>query len=653
MNRALKYLLVLALMTNLTAFSADCCNTCCNTCNTCCNSCDDCCDDCSYLGQCDGYPFLQIRSQGRDSARELVGWQEFINKYDADSHYGAFSVAVEYSRSFRNDRLTHFYFGNDLVNCCKLMVQGSAVADRNSKAWLADYFGLSPKFKSELTFCPEIQNAVVDLAFYWGASCETAEGLFVRVNAPIVWTKWSLCPCEKVCDVGEDGFDAGYMHEDAVARADLANSLMQVMCGGYKFGDMQSPICYSRFNKGCCTETRLGEIDFTLGYNFHLEEDRHFGLFAYVAAPAGNRPCGKYLFEPIVGNGKHWELGGGLTGSWIFWRSEECEDRYMGVWLEATVAHLFKACQCRSFDFKCKPNSRYMLLEEMGTNDDVIQGEVSGTSTTAAYQYKKNLIPAVNWSTFNVDVRIPVVADIAVKLGYVKENWSFDLGYNLWARTGEKFCDCCCKTNKKYAFKGDAFIYGAEGDAGDGDKYALSATQSLATIRSGKNFPAVNADNPKQNPRIDNPFLAERNGTDLYIIGDTNRINTSVEPILVNKCMLNLGKSPSSITHKIFAHFGYAWKDRECDDYVPFIGIGGKAEFAQDNYKDCCCCDSCCNDCCGCNSCDSNCGSCGSCCDSCCDDCCGCGSCCNDNCCSRRGGVSLWGIWVKGGVAFD
>ncbi|MFC1842936.1 hypothetical protein ACFLYU_04725 [Candidatus Dependentiae bacterium] len=653
MNRVLRGLFAFSLLTSFVVYGADsCCTnaTGCNTCNSCCYDCNNCC-----LGPCDGYPFLQIRSQGRDSARELVGWQQFTNKYDMDSTYGAFSATVEYSRSFRNERLTHFLFGNDLVNCCELHVQGSQAPNRNPKAWMADSFGLPTDFESKISFCPKIQNIVIDLNFYLGLD-ELAEGLFMRLNAPIVWTKWELCPCERVCNQGENGFDAGYMSTSTIPRTSLAKSFLQTMNGSYKFGDMQTPIRFGRIGNNCCTKTRLGEIDFSFGWNFSTEEDHHFGAFLYVAAPAGNRPCGTYLFEPMVGNGKHWEFGGGFTGSWIFYRSEECEDRYMGLWLEATVAHLFKTCQCRSFDFCCKPNSRYMLLEEMGSNDDVIQGEVDGESVTANYQYKKNLIPAINWATFNIDVRIDVQADIALKFGYISDNWDFDIGYNLWARTGEKFCcDCCaCDTGKKYAIKGDTWLYGAEGAAGDGDKSALSASQSLANIRSGKNYPAVDSDNPKTNPRIDNPYNAEKDGTDLYVIGDSPsaRIKTSIDPVLVSRNLLNLGKSPSAITHKVFAHIGYAWKDCQ-EDWVPFLGIGGKVEFAQDNYKDCCCdsCNTCCDPCCN-TTCSTTCNtnSCSNSSNSCCNNNC-CDSCCDS--CTRRGGVSVWGVWIKGGVAFD
>jgi len=671
MNRVIRGLLALALISSLAAYGAttknggSCCTTSCDSCSDCNNCC---------LGPCDGYPFLQIRSQGRNSARQLVGVQQFVNRYDMECTNGMFSIALEYTRSFREKRIANFYFGKDLVNCCELFVQGSRVENRNSKAWLADNFGLPTDYDSRVKFCPRIQNVIVDLDFYLGLD-EAAEGLYLRFNAPIVWTKWELCPCERSVSTGELGFDEGYMAETAVARTDLPANFLQSMCGGVTWGDMKTPMCYGRIYNCDCTKTRLAELDMTLGWNFRLEEDDNFGIFLYVAAPVGNKPCAKYLFEPMVGNGKHWELGGGISGEWIFWRSEECEERYMGLWMTATIAHLFKTCQCRSFDFCNKPNSRYMLLAEMEKNDTdpkINDTGLTATATNATYKYKKNLIPAINWSTFNVDVRIDVQADVALKLGWVRDNWSFDLGYNLYARTGEKFCndccndccdcndccnDCCgcndncgCGNSGTYVIKGDAWVYGLNDNESPEAWRPMSASQSLATIYAGKNYPTLTTDTattgPTTNPRVDNPkaayYGASTTATD-HDLKDAggDAINTSIQPIFATKSLLNLGKSPSMITHKLFLNFSYAWKDREeCEDWVPFLGIGGEVEFAQDTD---CCCDDCCNSCCstscGCND---NCG-CGDCCNSCCDDCCD----------SRRGGISQWGIWIKGGVSFD
>jgi len=94
MKKLLQGLFILTLFIGITAHG--CCGPCNTTCDDCCYS--NCCNSC-FLGPCDGYPFLSYRSQSVNAARELAGWQQFINKYDMDSTYGAFSITLEYTRS--------------------------------------------------------------------------------------------------------------------------------------------------------------------------------------------------------------------------------------------------------------------------------------------------------------------------------------------------------------------------------------------------------------------------------------------------------------------------------------------------------------------------------------------------------------------------
>jgi len=661
MKKLLKNVIIISLFTGAIAYG-DCgeCATATNINKSCNNNCSNngCCDSSNYcLGACDGYPYLAYRSQSRNAARELVGWQQFINQYEHDCTYGAFYAALEYTRSFRAEHLARYLFGCDLDCCNTLLVQGSQVEGRNPKAWLADYFGLAPDFSSRVSFCPRIQNVIVDLNFYLGLD-ELTQGLFFRIQAPIVWTKWELNMCECIKEDGKEDLPAGYMYKESVSIDNLPRSFTEAASGTVTFGDMKESMKFGRITNCRLTKTRLADLRMSLGYNFLLKEDSHFGVFFQAAAPTGNKPTACYLFEPIVGNGKHWEIGAGITGSYIFWRSDEYDERHMGVWLDATFTSLLKQCQCRSFDFCCKPNSRYMLLEEMGSNDNEIGPQ---TGDNATYQYKKNLIPTINWSTFNVDVKIAIQVDAAIKLGYTRCNWNFDLGYNIWGRSGEKFCtdcckdccdDCCngccgatctCPSDKQYALKGDSFLYGSS-DGTTTTPIALSATQSAANIYSGKNYPAASTDatdRPVRNPGIDKPVAAYADTTELFTLDGTtdNPINTSVDPILVSKKMLNLGKSPSAITHKLFANIEYTWKDND-DDWIPFVGLGGEVEFAQSN-----CCDDCCNSYCSC--CNSNCGSnsgTGSNCNGYCDD---------NNCSNKRAGVYQYGIWFKGGISFE
>jgi len=640
MKKFLRGFLVLTLITGTVIYT----DSCCNTSSSCCSNCNDC--DCSIC-PCDGSPFLSYRSQGRNAARELSGWQKFINKYCMEENYGAFAIAVEHTRTFKPERITEFLFGSDLGNCCStLSIQGSAVQNRSTNAWLADYFGLAPDFESCISFCPHIKNVIIDLNVYLGLS-EHREGLFFRVHAPLVWTKWKLNMSECVSNSGSGTFLPGYMAQKEIRRVNLPDTFEKAMNAHTTFGDMKDPIKFGRITDCKLTKVSIADIHASLGWNFKTDEDYHLGLFAHLVVPTGTRPSATYLFEPIVGNGKHWELGLGLTGSYIFWRSEEYCDRYVGIWLDGTFTHMFKAHQCRSFDFCHKPNSRYMLLAQMGSNDDpVIYGyddSVDSEPVAASYKYKNNLIPAINWSTLNIDVKINFQADIVLKLGYVRENWTFDLGYNLWARTGEKFCfdcdDCCCsEPEKNYAIKGDGSLYGRVEE----DIFALSATQNNADIHTGKNYPSQNTDEPRANPRIDNPKPAVlTGGVPLRVIGESDVINTSIQPVITSHSDLNLGKSPSAITHKIFFSLNYAWTDRYEEEWVPFIGFGYEAEFSHRNK--------CCNNNCttyvsssseptrnGTSSTTSYTNNCNSCCDS-----------------HKKAAIYQHGVWFKGGFAFD
>jgi len=594
------------------------------------------CDNCCVV-EGDGYPFLAHRSQGVDSARELVGWQKFINRHDKDSVTGTFYTVVEYTKSFSHEKINKFLFGKDLVDCNTLLIQGSKVEKRNGKAWLADYFGLPQTFSSKVEFRPRIENAIVDLSIYTSLD-EMAEGLYFRINAPIVWTQWRLNMCERLIDSADDGFDGGYMEFFEIDRDNLPCDFVNAVNGDTKWGDMTNSMKFGIMANCKMTETKLADIHVAFGWNFALDEDYHFGFNIRGSIPTGNVPDARYFFEPIVGNGGHWEAGVGLTGSTIFWRSQEKEDCYAGIWMDANLTHMFKANQWRSFDFCGKPNSRYMLLAKMGSNTDqdtLISGGDQDVALPAEYKYQRQLVPAINYTTFNVEVKVSLQADIALKLGYVRDNWSFDLGYNFWARTGEKFmftsdCSCICSSEQVLSVKGDAYVYGYN----DNQSYALSASQSEADIHSGKNFPSEEGLIHAQNPGIDNPLDAIAGpvppGIVLQDFDTSGPVNTSIDPVVVSFNDINRRKSPSALTHKIFAHISVSRKENKEKKYVPFVGIGGFAEFSNDETKD--------RDCCdiniagyGCNSCDP----------------------CETTHRWSRGGVSQWGVWVKGGIYFE
>jgi len=309
------------------------------------------------------------RSQSFNAARQIVGWNNvdwgIHRKPQKDEFYSSFNVIFEYTRTFRDNRLARALFGNDLVctGCDETAIQimGSAVANRPANAWLADYFGLPTDFQSTVSFNPRISNYILEFSYYAGLDA-WVKGSYFKIYAPFVHTMWNLNAQECNITQGTTGYFQGYFSSNVVPAAQLNNSFLSYANGCTPFINNNDtlygettcysdtlpctsleeitwdPLCCSKISPECCCEgtglsrNGFGEIRFILGYDFFNDDggDHHLGLGVYVAAPTGSRigsvDCngngkGRYLFEPIVGNGKHWELGGQLTGHSVWWRN--------------------------------------------------------------------------------------------------------------------------------------------------------------------------------------------------------------------------------------------------------------------------------------------------------------------------------------------
>ncbi len=689
-------------------------------------------------------PYLSFRSQGINGAREMVGWQTQINKYDMCRFYGSFSVTPEYTRSFWDCRLAEALFGQALVgsmlpssatpsvsnnlgfgccnsgcnngcnsgcnngcgrgsgwglgggcgDCCDrsvISVQGSKVANRNPNALLADDFYLPTDFSSNVSFRPRIQNFIVDFNLFLGFD-EWCEGLFFRVHMPVCWTKWQLNMCENIQAAGQNPADPGYYNDTIETATDgsgnlvglqrdfLLNSFEQFASGQGSIqnvsGITYEPLRFARMVNCPDTRTRPAEITAALGWNFLMDENYYWGFSLRAAAPTGNRPEGCLLFEPIVGQGHHWELGAGMDSHYRFWCSED-ETRDFSMYLDACVTHLFKAHQRRTFDLKGanKELSRYALAGQFNVDttsfNNLTAGDTAADASQPSAQFNSVFAPVANFSTIPVSVSAAVQGEIIFKLAYTHCNFQWDIGYNFWGRSCERICPRCVNDANsswfgKSGLKGDAFAYGFTATKNPNGNLVvdvsqtgipLSATESASTIYNGtNNYPdGLNDLAWNQNPGVDNPALAWNGSSPASPLATYNsdssawlQVNTSKDPVLLGLADLDLeGASTRGISNKVFTHFNYTWNDCEC--WVPYLGIGGEAEFGQrfcnNNSNGCCSrvdvvvdgqtpqvlscskgCDNDCNSCCGNND--------------------------RNNCCKSIA-LSQWGVWVKGGVSFN
>ncbi len=608
-------------------------------------------------------PKLTIRSQGTNAARRMAGSVGQINLNNMDQLYGTISITPEYTRSFDEDNIAQCLFGDKLCDGRILHIQGSRVENRDPNALLADYFYLPTDFSSQITLRPLIQNFLIDFNYYLGLD-NFYQGMYFWLQAPIVWSRWSLNFNECVIESGRNDHDEGYFTVNSIKRELLLNNFSEYAQGktigtdgllkqiASKEGadeevqfEFKGLDC-AKMCKDSNTKTTISEIRMALGRNFVLEDDYHFGLNLQVSAPTGNNVRPDYLFDVQNGNDNHWELGGGLSFHYILKRAKDVENKHFGFYFDANITHMFKNSQKRCFDLCDKPLSRYMLAAKMGTPDTTID-QLAGNGVTADYQFANEYVPVANLTTFDVKVKVGVQADIVAMLNYTGDNWSGDFGYNFWARSCEQIRlekNCSDFEENTWVLKGDAQMFGYmsanDSHLDAGDFVALSASMSKATACGGDNFGRLGAitDNAittgKENPNIDNAQNAVADDNSTALDSDRtngNQIKTSIQPIFISQDDINFART-SGISHKIFGNLCYIWPDKE--KWTPYFGTGFEIEWASEKSNDNCnCCSTECK-----ARCDID-----------------CSDVCNQKTTGKcvRCGVSQWGYWIKAGLSFD
>jgi hypothetical protein len=602
-------------------------------------------------------PTLVYRSQAFDKARKVVGVEDKTH-LDRDTRYGELQVIFDYTQSFRPRDIAHNLFGNSLqsltlnnsTSSCSgscldnlIFLQGSNVDDRNAKAWLADYFYLPADYDGYFRINPTIKNFIVDFDYYVGLD-ELYCGGYFRLYAPFVHTRWNLDFCEKGSFTNSESgqYSLGYFSSDFVITSQLLHSFSEYANGAVPTlnndaGTTPTYVAaqglqFAKFDQCARSKNGLGDLRAELGWNFLQRECSHLGVNLQFAAPTGNKRRAKFAFDPIVGNGHHWEFGGGIIGHHILW-SNDTDTNRIGVYLDVNITHLFKAHEQRTFDLKNKPNSRYMLAAKFGPNvDDNLTGS---TGISAVGVFANEYAPVANLTTLDLSVSAGVQADVVLWLNYTSCNWSYDIGYNFFGRSKETFSlDSCankcatslCDENQRntWVLKGDARVYG---QLSTNEFIALSASESVATICGGTNR-SSNAD--VANTTVDNsqPALFQGNPVELPFSSDP--ISTSIQPVFLSCDDIDFART-RSISNKVFAHVNYTW---ECECLSPFFGLGGFAEFGSNDS----CSNSCNSD--GCTSTQSS-------------------NACNTDSCSGNNGSTVktsltqWGVWLKGGLAFE
>jgi hypothetical protein len=298
------------------------------------------------------------------------------------------------------------------------------------------------------------------------------------------------------------------------------------------------PMTNGLINGTQSTGAHLSDTEMTIGYNYVCQDTENMAAIGVrVTAPTGNKPKGVYILEPINGRGGNWGVGFYLAGTYCLWHDASENDTLKFNFMSSGI-HLCTANVIRSYDLIANGSgSKYLLVADY--NNNIFQSSI------------QNL---VNLSTLESQSSFAFEGDAALALTFNSDNFSADLGYNVWGRTGEKL-------TISEQFDASRFAVLGRQDVSNyltGNPSTLC--QPTATISSS--LPAAGGDNN-----------VNSNGT--TIVPATIAANRISGNAAFNAPMT---AQYAAVTSKIFAKIGYNWKNVNC---CPYLNIMTECEWSN------------------------------------------------------------------------
>lgn len=158
----------------------------------------------------------------------------------------------------------------------------------------------------------------------------------------------------------------------------------------------------------------FAEIDFKLGYNLLNQDNFQIGLYSMLVVPLHRGVNQHFVFEPFIGNNRHFGYGSGVTFKLPLLCDERCQLFSFFAYFEDI--YFFRQTERRSLDLISKPWSRYMLLVN---------------------QEGARNVPAINVLTRRVRARCYNMVDLLTGFDWEVGNVQVELAYGLWARGRE------------------------------------------------------------------------------------------------------------------------------------------------------------------------------------------------------------------------
>jgi len=499
--------------------------------------CDNSSCDCEYSSR----SYMAIRPLFQSASPELVtAMRADRTEKRVEGCYGSFQVVALGSKSKETEDVQRYFMPfcktELIVDEQNSFQPGASPMDLRSTHF--NVLTVEGEFRSKISLEPK--QSVFALGLYWRKGFwrneEKNRQWFFSLNSPLTHIENDMILREEV--INPSG--GANLNKSPNAVNNMTEAFVQSAWNFGKIGQSASgSACDSgKACKNTCESnslTRFADIEAKLGIQWVDREPCHLESYVGMLIPTGNRPDGRYLFEPIIGQGKHFGLFfGGSFGVQIW--ANEAGDRTVRVETSSHSQYLFKKQHVRAIDLAYKPWSRYQEVYANKAQAQLAFDLSEDGSDALLAQFLST--PGINVFTLPVDVTPGYATNtIASVVLSCDRGFQGELGYNIYARRSE-----CLK---------------------------LACPWQVGPAL--KHFSGAGNTNPVRNMTGQGNLeddIIEHIDLDFY---EQNQIQES-------DLDLNSATQPALISHTYFGTLGYRWDDR---DYPTLLSAGGSYEFSK------------------------------------------------------------------------
>jgi hypothetical protein len=243
----------------------------------------------------------------------------------------------------------------------------------------------------------------------------------------------------------------------------------------------------------------VSDLQLWFGWDFVKKDCSHCGIYLKFVVPTGtiiNQDWCIFAFNPVIGNGRHYELGIGASAHCDICSNDE---RVCTVAFDGYITHPFNTMQFRTFDLCGDPMSRYAMVKQLvlssPAGDDFIEiptafnySKVSDNPTPEnikngtiqavkkievpgnindEYLFNNVIKPIGDVNCGNISVGIGIKGEAILDIFYKFDKWKAGIGYAFSGQTSENIDPCSIATpyQGEKNIQGE-FYYGYKGLTG-------------------------------------------------------------------------------------------------------------------------------------------------------------------------------------------